>query len=212
MPMIRVAIADDHQIVRTGFKQFISDQIDMKVLHEASNGNEAMDIVRKKECDVLLLDISMPGQNGVDTLRQIKLTHPELPVLILSGFAEEQYAMNMLRMGASGYLKKDCDPGELIKAIRIAAQGRRYISQSVGEVLASGVNKDNEAAVHTQLSDRELQVFIRLAKGETVTDIANQLHISVKTVSTYRTRVLEKMGLTSNSDLTYYAMKNGLME
>lgn len=212
MPMIRVAIADDHQIVRTGFKQFISDQIDMKVLHEASNGNEAMDIVRKKECDVLLLDISMPGQNGVDTLRQIKLTHPELPVLILSGFAEEQYAMNMLRMGASGYLKKDCDPNELIKAIRIAAQGRRYISQSVGEVLASGVNKDNEAPVHTQLSDRELQVFIRLSKGETVTDIANQLHISVKTVSTYRTRVLEKMGLTSNSDLTYYAMKNGLME
>ena len=209
---IRVAICDDHAIVRAGFRQFIADQSDMDVVAEAETGREALEIARKELCDVMLLDISMPGHNGVDTLRSIKIGQPELPVLILSGFPEEHYALNMLKLGANGYVKKDCDPADLIRAIRTVAQGRRYVSAAVGELLAGGVGKPADAPPHGQLSDRELQVFLRLAKGETVSDIAAMLNLSIKTVSTYRTRVLEKLNVATNSDLTYYAMKNGLIE
>ena len=210
--MIRVAICDDHLIVRAGFKQILSDVSDIEVVAEATTGREAFDIARQNMCDVLLLDISMPDQNGVDTLRAIRQGQPELPILILSGYPAQQYALNMFKIGANGYLNKECDPDELIKAIRTVSQGRRYVSQSVGELLAQGFDRDVVAAAHTELSDREFQVFLRLAKGETVSDIATGLSLSVKTISTYRTRVMEKMGLQSNSDLTYYALKNNLLE
>ena len=210
--MIRVAICDDHQIVREGFKQILSGISDIEVVAEAANGKEALEIARSKACDVLLLDIGMPDHNGVDTLRTIKQGQPELPILILSGYPAQQYAVNLLKMGANGYLSKECEIEELIKAIRAVATGRRYVSAEVGEILAQGFDHDASAAIHTELSDREFQVFLRLAKGEAVSDIAVKLSLSVKTISTYRSRVMEKMGLQSNSDLTYYAMKNNLLE
>lgn len=210
--MIRIAIVDDHALVRAGLRQFFADQIDFAVVAEAATGREAMDIVRKAEVDVLVLDIGMPGQSGVDTLAAIRARAPDLPVLILSGYAEEHYATTLLRQGASGYLNKDCDPEEIVRAIRTVARGRRYITAGVAERLAEGLRAGSDVPLHEQLSERELQVFLRLAKGETVGRIAEGMSLSVKTVSTYRTRVMEKMHLDSNSDLTYYALKNGLIQ
>jgi DNA-binding NarL/FixJ family response regulator len=210
--MIRIAIADDHAIVRTGLRQFFADQVDLRVTGEASNGQEALDLVRGGEVDVLLMDLSMPGHGGVDALSAIKARFPELPVLILSGFPEAHYATTMLRQGASGYLNKECDPDEIVTAIRTLARGRKYITAAVAELLADGAAGDAEKPAHAALSERELQVFLRLAAGETVGQMAEALHLSVKTVSTYRTRVLEKLHLHTNSDLTYYALKNGLIQ
>ena len=209
--MINIAIVDDHAVVRAGLRQFLSDHVDLRVVAEASNGREALDIVRKELADVMLLDISMPEQSGVDTLIAIKARAPNLPVLILSGFPEEHYAMTLLRQGAAGYLGKDCDPDEIVKAIRVVALGRRYITVGVAEQLAAGLTGGGDKPLHEQLSDREFQVFLRLAKGETISHMADSMSLSVKTVSTYRARVMEKMSLASNSDLTYYALKNGLI-
>lgn len=210
--MIRVAICDDHQIVRAGFKQIFSSSDDFSVVAEGSTGREALDIARKEICDVLLLDIAMPDQSGIDTLRTIRQGQPDLPVLILSGYPAQQYAVNLFKMGANGYLNKECDADELINAVRTVYQGRRYVSTQVGELLAQSFDRDPNTAPHTELSDREFQVFLRLARGATVSDIGVALSLSIKTVSTYRTRIMEKMGLQSNSDLTYYAMKNNLLE
>ncbi len=209
--MIRIAIVDDHAMVRAGLRQFFADQVDFRVVAEAANGRDAMDIVRAGGVDVVVMDISMPGQSGVDTLAAIKAREPGLAVLILSGFAEEHYATTLLRQGASGYLNKDCDPEEIVKAIRTVARGRKYISAGVAERLADGLDGSGDQLAHEQLSERELQVFLRLARGETIGHMADSMSLSVKTVSTYRTRVMEKMGLASNSDLTYYALKNGLI-
>jgi len=155
----------------------------------------------------------MPGQSGVDALAAIRAREPDLPVLILSGFPEEHYAITMLRQGASGYLNKDCDPDEIVKAIRTVARGRKYITPGVAERLAEGLGgAAGDKPAHELLSERELQVFLRLAKGETIGHMADSMSLSVKTVSTYRTRVMEKMQLASNSDLTYYALKNGLIQ
>ena len=197
--MIRVAIVDDHAIVRTGLRQFFSEQVDLRVCGEASNGHEALELVRQGEIDVLLMDLSMPDQSGVDALAAIKARAPELPVLILSGFPEEHYATALLKQGAAGYLNKECDPEEIVTA-------------GVAERLAETLGGDADKLPHELLSERELQVFLRLARGETVGHIADGMSLSVKTVSTYRTRVMEKMGLSSNSDLTYYALKNGLIQ
>ena len=210
--MIRIAIVDDHAIVRAGLRQFFADQPDFAVVAEAANGRDALDIVRAGEIDVMVLDISMPEQNGVDTLAAIKLRAPELPVLILSGFPEAHYATTLLRQGASGYLNKDCDPDEIVKAIRTVFRGRRYISAGLAERLAEGLVTGGDKPLHEQLSERELQVFLRLAQGQTIGHLADDLSLSVKTVSTYRSRVMDKMGLESNSDLTYYALKNGLIQ
>jgi len=181
------------------------------VVAEAASGDEAVEIVRRGDVDVIVLDISMPGQSGVDALAAIRARAPELPVLILSGFAEEHYASTLLRQGASGYLNKDCDPDEIIKAIRTVARGRKYITATMAERLAEGLSSPVDKAAHELLSERELQVFLRLAGGETIGHIAESMSLSVKTVSTYRSRVMEKMGLASNSDLTYYAVKHGLI-
>jgi two-component system, NarL family, invasion response regulator UvrY len=210
--MINVAIIDDHAIVRTGLKQFLSEQVDMRVVAEGSDGRAAVDIVRQGLANVLLLDLSMPDQNGVDALAAVRARAPDLPVLVLSGFPEEHYATVMLKQGASGYLNKDCDPQEIVTAIRTVALGRKYITPAVAELLARNLGGDHTKAAHEKLSERELQVFLRLAKGETIGDIARSLSLSVKTVSTFRSRVMEKLGLQSNSDLTYYAMKNGLIQ
>jgi two-component system invasion response regulator UvrY len=210
--MIRIAIVDDHAIVRAGLRQFLTEQVDMTVAAEASNGREAMDIVRKELADIVLMDLSMPDQSGVDALAAIKARQPDLPVLILSGYPEEHYATTLLRQGASGYLNKECDPEEIVKAIRTLALGKRYITAGVAELLADTLNPGAQKLPHELLSERELQVFLHLARGETIGHLAETLSLSVKTVSTYRTRVLEKMKLASNSELTYYALKNGLIQ
>ena len=210
--MIQIAIVDDHAIVRTGLRQFLGEQVDLRVTGEAANGREALELVRQVPVDVLLMDLSMPGQGGVEALQAIKARHPDLPVLILSGFPEAQYATTLLRYGASGYLNKDCAPDDIVNAIRTVARGRRYISPAVAELLADNAAGDAERPAHELLSERELQVFLRLAKGETIGAMAEAMFLSVKTVSTYRTRVLEKLKLSSNSELTYYAMTNGLIQ
>ncbi len=210
--MIRIAIVDDHAMVRAGLRQFFADQVDFQVMAEAGTGREAIDIVRKGNVDVIVMDIAMPDQNGVDALAAIKARAPDLPVLILSGFPEAHYATTLLRQGAAGYLNKDCDPEDIIKAIRTVYRGRKYITALVAEQLAEGLSRGDDKPLHEHLSERELQVFLRLAKGETIGHLADSLSLSVKTVSTYRTRVMEKMQLASNSDLTYYALKNGLIQ
>ena len=216
--MIRIGIVDDHAIVRTGLRQYLSDHVDLRVTGEGASGHDALEMARSGEVDVLLLDISMPDQSGVDALAAIKARFPELPVLILSGFPEAHYATTLLRQGASGYLNKECDPEVIANAIRLVVRGRRYISPAVAEQLAdsvvggSGAGAAPDKPLHEALSEREFQVFLRLAQGETVGHIAEALFLSVKTVSTYRTRVLEKLKLQTNSDLTYYALKNGLIQ
>lgn len=210
--MIRVAIVDDHAIVRTGLRQFLSEHVDLRVTGEAANGREALELARGGETDVMLMDLSMPDQGGVDALAAIKARFPDLHILILSGFPESHYATTLLRQGASGYINKEADPEEIVKAIRTVALGRRYITPAVAEMLADGMASGGDRPAHETLSERELQVFLRLAKGETIGHMAESMFLSVKTVSTYRTRVLEKLKLASNSDLTYYALKNGLIQ
>src|SRR5205823_7102778 len=173
--------------------QYFADQVDLKVTGEAANGREALDLVRKGDLDVLVMDLSMPDQSGVDALAAIKARRPDLPVLILSGFPEAHYATTLLRQGASGYLNKECDPEEIATAIRTVARGRRYITPTVAELLADGMSGVGDKLPHDALSERELQVFLRLAKGETVGHIADSMFLSAKTVSTYRARVLEKL-------------------
>ena len=210
--MIRVGIVDDHAIVRTGLRQYLSEHVDLRVTGEAANGREALELARGGETDVLLMDLSMPDQGGVDALAAIKARFPDLHVLILSGFPEAHYATTLLRQGASGYLNKECDPEEIVKAIRTVFRGRKYITPAVGELLADGLDNPQSQLPHEQLSEREFQVFLRLAKGETISHMADSMALSVKTVSTYRSRVMEKLKLASNSDLTYYALKNGLIQ
>ena len=210
--VIKILIADDHAVVRAGIRQFLSGHSDLCVIGEASTGAEVLDYVRKEEPDVVVLDISMPGRSGIDTLRSLKRVRPKLPVLILSGFAENLYAVNLLRAGAAGYVGKDAAATQLVAAIRAVAQGRKYISPGVAQLLADGLTyKGQDRPVHSQLSQREFQVFCKLAKGDGVSKIAEELFLSVKTVSTYRCRILDKMGLKTNADLTYYAVKNNLI-
>lgn len=210
--MIRIGIVDDHAIVRAGLRQFLSEHVDLRVEGEAASGREAIDLVRTTELDVLLMDLSMPGQSGIDALAMIRAKAPDVGILILSGYPEEHYAVNLIRQGASGYLNKSCEPSEIVEAIRTIALGKRYITSAVAELLAQQLGRKEDAPPHEQLSEREFQVFLKLAKGETAGGIAESLSLSVKTVSTYRTRLMEKMGLNSNSDLTYYALKNGLID
>jgi DNA-binding NarL/FixJ family response regulator len=210
--MIRIAVIDDHAIVRVALRQYFSEHADLTVVAEASSGKEAVGMVRRGGIDVILMDLSMPDQSGVDALAAIRARDANLPVLIFSGFPEQHYAKALLRQGASGYLKKDCEPEEIINAIRTVARGRKYITPEVAELLAEDFCADAEQSGHDGLSERELQVFLRLAAGESVGQIAIAMALSVKTVSTYRTRVMEKMGLASNSELTYYAVKNGLIQ
>ena len=210
--MIRIGIADDHAIVRQGLRHYLADQVDLRVTGEASNGRAALELARAGEIDVLLLDISMPDQGGVEALKSIRERFPGLPILILSGFPEAHYATALLRPGANGYLNKECDPQEIVNAIHTVVRGRKYISPAVAELLADKATGAGDQPAHAHLSERELQVFLRLAKGETIGHMAQSMFLSVKTVSTYRTRVLEKLKLSSNSELTYYALTNGLIQ
>jgi DNA-binding NarL/FixJ family response regulator len=209
--MKKILLVDDHNIVRQGLRNLIALESDLEVAGEAASGVEALKLARSNNYDVVVLDISMPDKNGVDTLHDLKHTAPDLPVLILSGYAEEQYALNLIRSGCKGYLSKDADSDEIIKAIRTIANGKRYISAELAELMSNELSHPSEKLLHETLSDREFQVFFKLAGGLSPTEIANELNISIKTVSTYRTRILEKMNLKTNADLTYYAIKNELV-
>jgi DNA-binding NarL/FixJ family response regulator len=209
--MKKILLVDDHNIVRQGLRNLIALESDLEVAGEASSGVEALKLVRNNNYDVVVLDISMPDKNGVDTLHDLRHISPDLPVLILSGYAEEQYALNLIRSGCKGYLSKDADSDEIIKAIRTIASGKRYISAELAELMSNELSHPSEKLLHETLSDREFQVLFKLAGGLSPTEIANELNISIKTVSTYRTRILEKMSLKTNADLTYYAIKNELV-
>ena len=209
--MINILIADDHAIVREGLKQIASETTDIAVNGEAISGHQVLKLIKTNDYDVVLLDIAMPGRGGIETLKQIKLEKPTLPVLVLSMYPEEQYAVRALRAGASGYLTKESAPEELVAAIRKVALGGKYISSSLAERLAIGMEKETEKTLHEMLSDREYQVVLMIASGKTVKEIADELSLSVKTISTNRSRALRKMGMKNNAELTYYVIKEGLI-
>ena len=210
--MIKVLIADDHPIVRQGLRHILSDIPDMEMAGEAVNGQEALDQVRAGGWDVLVLDITMPDRSGFDILKELKYEQPDLPVLVLSIHAEEQFAVRVLKAGASGYLTKENAPAELVKAIRKVVGGGKYISSSLAETLAAGLDATSDRPRHKALSDREFQVMQMMASGKTLAEIAETLSLSAKTVSTYRTRLLEKMNLKTNAEIIRYAIENGLIE
>lgn len=212
MLKIKIGLVDDHAILRSGLRAFLEEEADFLVTAEASSGREAIDMVRQHELDVILMDISMPGQTGIEALAMIRAKAPDVAIIILSSYPEEHYAVHLIRQGASGYLNKQCEPAEIVDAIRRVAGGNRYITPAVAELLAQQLNRPDADQPHERLSEREFQVFTRLAKGETVSDIGAALSLSVKTISTYRTRIMEKMALQSNSDLTYYALKSKLID
>ncbi len=210
--MIRILVADDHAVVREGVKQILAGLDDMVVEDEASNGPETLEKVNQGNCDVVLLDISMPGRSGLEILEDILSLKPRLPVLILSMHPEEQYAVRALRAGASGYLTKASAPHELIGAIRKVSRGGKYLTLSLAEKLATELDSKGDKPRHEKLSNREFQVMLMLASGKSVGEIASELCLSVKTVSTYRTRIMEKMSMKRNAELTFYAMNNHLID
>ena len=210
--MIKILIADDHAIVREGLKQILAETVDMVVGGEATNGQEVLEHVRREDWDLVLLDLAMPGKDGLETLKELKFEKPKLPVLVLSIYPEEQYAVRLLKAGAAGYLTKESAPEELIAAIRKVSQKGKYISSSLAEKLAFYLEAGSEKPLHEMLSDREYKVMLMIASGKTVKEIADEMFLSIKTVSTYRVRALNKMGMKNNAEFTYYALKHGLVD
>jgi DNA-binding NarL/FixJ family response regulator len=209
--MIRVLIADDHAVVREGLKRIVADNADMTVAGEAATGHEVLDFARRHECDLVLLDLAMPGKDGLDTLGELKALRPRLPVLVLSVYPEEQYAVRLLRAGAAGYLTKESAPEELVAAIRRVSRGGRYVSAALAEQLALLLGSASDRPPHEALSDREYRVMLLLASGRTVSEVADSLCLSVKTISTYRSRALHKMHMRNNAEFAFYAVKHGLL-
>ena len=210
--MIKVVVVDDHAVVREGLKRIISENPGMSVTGEAGDGHEALKVIKSGPCDVVLLDISMPNKNGLDVLKQLHAESPRLPVLVLSIHAEDQYAVRVLRAGAAGYLTKESAPARLVQAIRKVVRGGRYVTTTLAEKLVFDLEANATKAPHEILSDREYQVLCMIASGKTVSEIADELSLSAKTVSTYRVRLLEKINLKNNAELTRYAIREGLVD
>jgi two-component system, NarL family, invasion response regulator UvrY len=208
--VIKILVADDHAVVRRGLIQILTEYADLTVVGEAQDAQELFTLVRSQAWDIVILDVSMPGRGGLDVLKELKSDFPERPVLILSGHPEDQYAVRTLKAGAAGYLTKDSAPGELVTAVRKAMQGGKYVSATLAEKLAFNLTPETDRLPHETLSDREYQVMCRIASGKTVSEIAEEFSLSVKTISTYRTRILEKMNLKNNAELTLYAIQHGL--
>jgi two-component system invasion response regulator UvrY len=209
--MKHILIADDHSVVRKGLRQILLEAFPFADIEEVADAEELFKKIIKQKFDVVISDISMPGRSGLEVLQQVKQDQPKLPVLILSVHSEEQYALRVLKAGASGYLNKDSAPEELVKAVNQLMLGKKYISHAVAEKLASSLDQDNSRALHELLSDREFEVLKRLASGKSVSEIADQFSLNVSTISTYRARVLEKMNLRTNADLTLYAIEHKLL-
>lgn len=208
---MKIIIIDDHKLVRSGLKQIITEEPGFEVIGEGENFHDAMDLVNNTDAEIMLLDISLPGKNGIEILADVKRLKPELPILILSMHPEEQFATRTLRSGASGYLTKESAPEELITALKKVHQGGKYISRSVAEILAFDIAGRMDDHPHKTLSNREFQVFCKLASGKQATEVANELYLSVKTISTYRSRILEKMEMRNNAELMFYAVQNQLI-
>ena len=202
---------DDHAVVRAGLKQFLVEDRGISAIGEAATGRETLDRLRAEAWDLVILDIGMPDRSGIDILQQIRAVHDRTRVLVLSGYPERQYALNVLRAGASGFIEKGTAPEELLRAVRAVLQGRRYVSATLAEQLVGELDGDADKPLHSRLSEREFQVFCKLAAGRAVSEIASELCLSVKTVSTYRSRILAKMSFQTNADLTSYALRNQLI-
>jgi DNA-binding NarL/FixJ family response regulator len=209
--MASVLIADDHAVFRAGLRQFLGELPGIADIGEAVSGNDAMNRLNQAHWDLLVLDLNMPDRSGIDILRHVRSGHPSTRVLVLSGYPERQYALNVLRAGASGYIAKDSSPEELMKAVRVVLKGRRYVSESLAELLVLEMDQGDQP-LHSKLSEREFQIFGKLANGRAVSEIARELCLSVKTVSTYRARILEKLHLKTNADLTTYALRNEIIQ
>jgi len=210
--MIRVLVADDHPVVRVGLREILSQQRDIAVLGEAGTGADVLKLVAQKAWDVIVLDVTLPDRSGLDVLKEIKRERPKLPVLILSAYPEEDYAVRALRAGAAGYVTKSASPEELVRAVRRLAQGLRYMSPAAAEELIGALGNGLDQAPHERLSDREYQVLCLLGSGKSVGRIAQELDRSVKTISTYRARILEKMDMQSNAQLVHYVLQRRLAE
>lgn len=212
--MSKILIADDHAVVRAGYKQFLEADPSITEVGEAASGTETLDALRRTQWDLLLMDIHMPDRSGLDILRHVTAGYPDVRVLIISALPEEQYARNVLRAGAGGYLSKGGSPEELLRAVRLVLNKRRYISPALAESMAADLDSssDQNTPLHTTLSTREFQIFCKLAGGMAVHEIAKELSLSIKTISTYRARILEKMGFRSNADITSYALRGGLIQ
>ena len=210
--MIEVLIVDDHPLIRKGLKQILVDESDIAVTGEASDVHEVMEILRKKKFDLVLLDISLKNRSGMDLLPQLKSEYPRMPVLVLSMFPEDQYAVRVLRAGAAGYVTKESAPTQLVDAIRKTASGGKFVSPLLAEKLASALETGFDDLPHKTLSDREFEVLTMIGSGKTVTEIAELLSLSVKTITTYRARILEKMGMKNNAQLVSYVYKHNLLE
>ena len=209
--MLRILLADDHAVVRQGVKQILAEAFAQATFGEAQNAHKLLELVASEHWDIVVLDLAMPGGNGLEALKQIKHDHPQLPVLILSMYPEDQYAVRTIRAGAAGYLNKESAPEELVQAIRKVLHGGEYISASVAEELVLHARHEDDQPLHKHLSDREYQVLCLIASGKEVKEISTELALSAKTISTYRARLLEKMNMTTNAELTHYAIQNGLV-
>jgi two-component system, NarL family, invasion response regulator UvrY len=212
MQALSLIIADDHQLVRSGLCKLIDAQGDLKVVAQCRTGKEALAALKVNPCQVLLLDLSLPDMSGLDVLKSAREHHPTVAVLVLSGYPERQFGINVLRAGANGFVSKGVDEAELVRAVRTVARGRRYVGPELADLLVNGMDADADQPPHSALSEREFQIFCKLAEGRSVTEIANKLFLSVKTVSTYRSRLLDKMGMKTNADITAYAIRNELIQ
>lgn len=208
--MVKILIADDHAVVRGGLRQFLASTEDFDIVAEAATGQEALDMVRSSGCEVVLLDITLPDLNGLEVLKRIKQVKPTLPVLIFSMFSEDEFALPALNAGASGYLNKDSPPNQILAALRTVISGARYVSPTLAERLLAGTVNAGKRLPHEALSQRETAVLLLLSKGVPLTQIADQLHLSVKTISTYRARILEKLDMHSNAEITRYVLQHKL--
>lgn len=209
--MIRVVLCDDHAMVRRGIRDTLAEAVDIQVVGEAGSYAEVKEVLRKADCDVLVLDLNLPGRGGLDVLASLREAESPIKVLVVSMFPEDQYAIRCLRAGAQGYLNKAGDPADLIKAVRTVAQGRKYVTAEVSQMLVENLASPNTEALHASLSERELQTLLKIASGKRLSDIAEELMLSPKTVSVYRSRLLEKLKLTNNAELTVYAIRNALV-
>lgn len=209
--MIRVILCDDHAMIRRGIKETLSEAVDIQVVAESGSYSEVREVLRAHPCDVLVLDINLPGRGGLEVLASLREVDSPIKVLMVSMFPEDQYAIRCLKAGAQGYLNKAGDPSDLITAVRTVAQGRKYVTANVAQMLVDNLNTPENTSAHASLSERELQTLLKIASGKRLSDIAEELMLSPKTVSVYRARVLEKLKLTNNAEMTVYAIRNGLV-